>query len=790
MQQALNHFLNWYFEVPVSGNGAGLQRTWRLEAAWNWQTTWPLLLVSIFLALTLLLLKKMFKQQPRPLVWSILSLRIFILLVLLLLVFQVQLRTTSSSKPKLLFLVDTSSSMSLSDTYDDVQVSHFKTMGINPSDYSRLELVQKTMENVHPDWWSRLEDQFVIDVINFDSKIGSQFNQSQESATGMRTDKQVQESTDHIINKLDSYQPTGEATDFASAFNALLKTSDDQPASVVLLSDGHPTTGSQQQLERTLLSYSRRKIPIHAIGVGSPVVDGQMNIESVTSESIGFVGERHSVQVMIKSNLKAKQAYFVQLKNPTSSEVLQETPVDLSTGLNTATVMIATPELKPGRNEYALSLVSRSGKQAFNSNRRKLRVWGRTTPLRILFIDHSPRWEFRHVKSSLERDKSISLSTYLIEGDPAYFIEDKTALSEFPADLAAYDGIILGDIDFAKLDHENIVAFLEKRGGLLFLSGTRSFSSISRTSFMANAHPALPEHALLEKSRGISIHLPGEGRAQRLFPEQSQTPLPLSLPHSYTRLDRLIVKPAALTLLEGSLNDTSVNRVPLVLSMRFGNGLVIQHLIDDTWRWREIEEGLIFHKFWGQTVRNLCRRKLSQSLPPLELLTNLDTIFSDQALEVTLIDRNLISGSVLRTVVVLTNEQGQHSELELSRSSQNEVTFQGEINELPPGQYQLSVPEFDQVEGATTGIQVLPANIENQYKPLNKDFMSRIASATKGGYFPLNDFEDLPDALPSRTYSSNTTTRIITLWNRWEFVTLLLCSLGLEWGLRRRFGID
>src|SRR5262249_37300986 len=76
--------------------------------------------------------------------------------------------------------------------------------------------------------------------------------------------------------------------------------------------------------------------------------------------------------------------------------------------------------------------------------------------IKVLYVEGYPRYEFRYIKSLLEREsgddprnKSIDLKVVLLDADDDYAAQDKSAKSDFPgkAELNQYDVVILGDVD-------------------------------------------------------------------------------------------------------------------------------------------------------------------------------------------------------------------------------------------------------------------------------------------------------------------------------------------------------
>src|SRR5262249_43187877 len=107
---------------------------------------------------------------------------------------------------------------------------------------------------------------------------------------------------------------------------------------------------------------------------------------------------------------------------------------------------------------------------------------------KVLLVEGYPRYEYRYVKTLLEREsnrakgnKTIDLSILLLEADPDFPAEDKSARAEFPikSDLNGFDVVILGDVDpkhpqLGDKNLANLADFVRERGGgLLMIAGER-----------------------------------------------------------------------------------------------------------------------------------------------------------------------------------------------------------------------------------------------------------------------------------------------------------------------------
>ena len=155
-------------------------------------------------------------------------------------------------------------------------------------------------------------------------------------------------------------------------------------------------------------------------------------------------------------------------------------------------------------------------------------------PIRILYIEGAPRWEFRAVKSYLTREnKAFDLKVLLLDADPDWPAHEKTALSEFPSkkELDQFDVVILGDFDPKQLPKSkenlrNLADFVKDHGGgLLMIAGEHfaphaykdtPLADVLPINIVKERQPAEPKEGLTESYRP---------RADRGGPQASCVPL-------------------------------------------------------------------------------------------------------------------------------------------------------------------------------------------------------------------------------------------------------------------------
>jgi hypothetical protein len=129
---------------------------------------------------------------------------------------------------------------------------------------------------------------------------------------------------------------------------------------------------------------------------------------------------------------------------------------------------------------YTIEIVAREDETDAANNRQRRVIAVRDAKIRVLLVAGYPNYEFRYLKSLLERDATFELATYLQDADPDFAEQDKTALRSMPVgrdELLGYDVLLLADVDprlAPPAVWQHVRAFVaEKGGGVAFVAGPR-----------------------------------------------------------------------------------------------------------------------------------------------------------------------------------------------------------------------------------------------------------------------------------------------------------------------------
>ncbi|MGL4423393.1 MAG: hypothetical protein ACRCZF_22235, partial [Gemmataceae bacterium] len=378
-----------------------------------------------------------------------------------------------------------------------------------------------------------------------------------------------------------------------------------------------------------------------------------------------------------------------------------------------------------GEKEYIIEATPTDGEKDRVNNRivRRVSVTD-NKKLRVLYIEATPRYEYRFLKVLLEREiesgrsvRAFELQTLLLDASKDYASTDRAALRGFPtrSELFEYDVVLLGDIDPETLPRptqtlSDLADFVRVRGGgMLVIAGHQAMPQKLFATPLADVLPVLPP----ETPRGGAV-------ADEDLPDITETYKPKLTPtgllHPIFRFSgdesanvriwnglqpmfwsatgyRKRQSAEVLAVHPTRLGDGGEN-YPLVLQQFAGAGRVIFFGFEETWRWRYRSEEEQFNRFWRQTVRVLARNRVART----ELRTDRQTPYRrDEPITITVQfpDDAPAPSSGVKIRLDATSVRGDREtqRLTLTKREGTRGTFQSLVTRTPEGTYRFTLEE-------------------------------------------------------------------------------------------------
>ncbi len=576
---------------------------------------------------------------------------------------------------------------------------------------------------------------------------------------------------------------------------------------IVVFSDGQSHDQPSPALLESLISSG---IPVISVPIGSSEPVHDASIRMLDSPHAVFAKDR--VPIRIHANAagydEGDEILFELIDQSTGQTLASTTQsvgdepsitADLShifEGHGTKKVIVrltpqgSSPDLVSDNNEQPI----------------ELRVV--SEPMRVLYIDGQPRWEYRYLKNTLMREDTIDATTMLLASDRRFIEEGQPLSGPIPDSLETwepFDVVILGDVRpelFSEPQLSSLKEHIETRGGgLLWIAGEGATPSAWTGTELA---PLLPMQS--GKSSSISS---GSRRLDPVVMQLTelasqagllvQDDLSLSTSHPVSdpdagwtilrwnasvALEDLKPGVSALALAQTIGGDSDA---ALVTSMRYGGGQIGYVGTDEIWRWRYGRGEDLPEKFWLPLIRTLARGTIDRRASSVALSVSPSRIIPRNVARATL---DIFDSAVIESLPnqinaeitsLSTNQPGTPITLTGTGPRRSTLWNPGE-----PGVYSMSVSHpLIGSDPITTTVRVHSA--WDEINNLNTDHaaLQDLSAATIGQLLNPDRLSELPDILPNRTRITILPPQTTPLWDRPIVLVILVLLLSIEWIGRR-----
>ncbi len=450
------------------------------------------------------------------------------------------------------------------------------------------------------------------------------------------------------------------------------------------------------------------------------------------------------------------------------------------------------------------------------NNARKVDLTVDDQPIRVLYIEGYPRWEYRYLVSMLKREASIDSSVLLRTASDSFVQEGNTSIRRAPADaeeIKPYDVIIIGDVEPEYLSESQwgLIArhVATNNAGLLWIGGSQhtpgSFvntplrdllpmaqaSAVDRLRFDGREITMLPTDAA-RLLYVMQLRDPGGAAGAsdpRTAPEQQW---PEGLPALEWAQNLGPLKPTAEALAVASnVILPSGDPAPLVVRMRYGSGEVLYMATDDTWRYRRGIGEHYHEQLWIQLVRMLARGRLAggDAAARLEVDPPQMQLGSTAVVRLTVQDSEL-AVKVPSRVTVAVRRAGDALDtppvetLELVREpsvADGLVRLTAQWRPTIPGDLALQVvsPELAD-QNLTATAEVVSDDDELRRPAADPERLAALAEGTGGQMVPLGSLKNLESLVRNL---SRVTPVVVNhpVWSSWLALMVFMVLLTAEW---------
>jgi len=608
-------------------------------------------------------------------------------------------------------------------------------------------------------------------------------------------------------------------------------------AGVVVLSDGR--TSESLVSPARIAALNARSIPVFVVPLGSerPVPD--LSIARVEATGSAFLEDVVPVGVTValgsaEGAAEGPPEGTIELIDEATQRVLssrrlsEPDPAGATSPPGTFRFTLTTRAEEAGEARWMVRLKPDSPDLSPANNSASLRIDFADRPIRVLYLDGSPRWEYRYLKNTLMREKSVRSAVLVLSSDRRYLREGSDPIEGVPrtaAEWSAFDAVVLGDLRpelFSEAQIAQLRSMVAERGaGLVWLGGPSSSDLAWKANPLADLLPFTPgvigaSGVEAGKAWLEPVLVRAAAAAQRYgvlqLSDSAGEPWPAwlsdgSLNWTFLRFaqrfDVSALKPATEVLAEATPQGATSGS-PLVMTMRYGAGRVVYVGTDEVWRLRFGRGETLPERFWIPLLRLAARESLGRSGRSAVLELSPSTGVAGQPVQVSLrlLDQSLLDAApeALRVRVSRAAEPGAAPvpavELTLVRQSarttdpfQSQATVGTYVGTFTPGD--SGTFDFDSDEpllisaGVSARLEVVLPDDELRVPQTNHPLLAQLAERTGGSVVGPGELAQLGELLPNREVRVLGVPEVETLWDKPIALILFIGLLGVEWIGRR-----
>ena len=612
---------------------------------------------------------------------------------------------------------------------------------------------------------------------------------------------------------------SGRRTAIGAAISGALTRAAARPLSaVVVLSDGRSIDEPGAAALRRLVG---ERVPVHVVPLGSPQAASDVAIAQAVAPEAAFARDQAPVNVRLDRRGPAQgSSGTLRLIDSATGEVLDEVRLDAGDERwqgDEASVTLVANELQAGEAEWTVQFTPDTADLLPDNDQATLRIRIVDRPLRVLYVDGTPRWERRYLTSMLLRESSVRSSSLLLASRRSFIEEGDVTIGYPPTsdeDWAEYDVIVLGDVRAGLFSNEQLDQLREhvaSRGaGLLWIGGSSHTPASWRGSPLEDLLPFRLDQGqgVASTSDPVMLERTPSGErlgVLRLNETLSDWPDYLSDPATgwnrlwwSQRVDESALKPTTEVLARFTSADGGARTSAAVMTMPYGAGRVVYVATDELWRYRYGRGEPLFERFYLPLVRMQARGRLARtgaeaalSVSPRPALVERPARIEVRLLDQSLVDRRLPAVRV-QVRPIGEGSQGatpQSLTLGIEDTGARRALSQGyAASWLPtePGTYEVLVDEpLLSPLGLRQEVEVLADSDELRDPMADHDLLTALADRTGGRVLTIDTLGELPDVLPRREVVIAGQPQIEPLWDRPIVLVVLLVLLVMEWVGRR-----
>ena len=577
---------------------------------------------------------------------------------------------------------------------------------------------------------------------------------------------------------------------------------------MVLVSDGADTT--DVSLADALLGLKAEQLPVYTVGVGSPRLPRDIQIDRVSTPRTVLKDASLLVDVVVTQTGYAGRTVTIYVED--EGRIVGSEELQLPADGSPATAQVRAAATEAGPRLFKFRVAPLPDEMITQNNVRETLIDVRDSRERILYFEGEPRFEMKFLRRAVADDENLRVVVLQRTADNKFLrlqVDDSDELlGGFPRtreELFSYRALILGSIEagaFTGDQLQMIADFVDRRGGgLLMIGGARSFGEggFGGTP-VADALPLTidpgtraSEPADLARLQVLPTRA-GETHAstQIAATEAASAARWRDLPQVTSINAPLTPKPAAIVLLTGT--DERGREQPVLTWHQYGLGKAVALTLQDTWQWQMHAsiglEDLTHENYWRQMLRWLVNgvpgvveaRATTERVEPGEAVT----------LEATVVDKAHVELNDASVAARVIRPNGGTIDVPLEWTGERDGLYRGTFVSSEAGTYEVAVDssEGSEVIGSdVVFVRAGPSDEEFFDPTMHEGPLRRIAEESGGRFYTPDTAAGLAEDI---RYAGRGVTSVEErdLWNMPIILIALISLVCAEWGYRRAVGLS
>lgn len=558
--------------------------------------------------------------------------------------------------------------------------------------------------------------------------------------------------------------------------------------SLILFTDGHDF--EMTSATRTGLAARARSVTIHAVPFGTAGQVRDVAVRMAGSQPYCYLKQKARISAIAR--LAGCENEFLTAQLLRNGKLVDSKSIPTRNEMEVPIEFVVT-ETEAGQAEYEVRITPlvREVETGNNSTITYLNVLD--DKLRVLLVEGAPYWDTTFLQRSLIRNDKMDLDA-LIQIQPRKLRRIRKSQGsgtleppETRADFEAYDVVILGakcaEVLPAKAQ-AGLVDYVREAGGVIICARGPSGLDVTTAAVLdpvvwMPADPSEGELTLTREGRGN-----GPLGLLASFSQDARRLPALTNAFSF-REKRDLAAVLAETKAAGADKGA-----PALIHRPVGRGQVLALGAGDLWRWSLSSDvaarEAVYDRVWDQIIVWLLAGTDRVPGSQMRLRASAANLPLGEAVHFRL---QLTKGMKFTTPPVVEITGGGETERVTMENGGDAAHFDASHVPAKPGRYEAKVTLPDG-RPRTARFMVYQENREQTEVSTDRAYLKKLCDASGGQVIEPDQFVKFIDTLKAGLQSDERRFKQMPLWDDPRILLLIVTLLGLEWYLRRRWGLS